>query len=189
MRTTAFLLASCALSFLASACSNEHDDPVESASASPAEIRRPTESRLIERSKERWRLSSAGEWIDVYDLLSPKVKKQMSLYAFLDGKQHHVFNDPSAPRLVGVEGAKAYTEVTVTWTPQHPALMRAEIPEGESLTERFELIETWEWVENDWYLEWPPERPAEFFEQHPDLLKKSGSKDEVAPAGAEGEPK
>lgn len=200
MRPNAPLLALSALSLLALACAPAGGEPTaapapaqqtaqQPAQQPAAEAPRATESRLIERSAERWRLSCAKEWIDVYEFISPAARKQMSIYSFLEGKDNHTFESPSTPHLVAVDGKKAYVEVSVTWTPQHPMLTQVELEPGQTLTERFELIETWEWVKDDWYMEWPPERPSEFFEAHPDLLKKKNATAQAEGAASPGESK
>jgi len=42
---------------------------------------------------------------------------------------------------------------------------------GQTLTQDIEIIETWQWVENDWHFV-RQESESDFFEANPDLLKK-----------------
>ena len=142
----------------------------------------PTLERLMARSQERLDVTCAGEWIEVYDFVHPETREWMSIYQFLEGKDNHAYAEPTEPQVIArEENGKAYLSATVLWTPKHPQLAEVDnVPEGWDPTQRIEWIETWEFSGGDWHLHWPVQHPSDFFQDHPELLKKPEGDDEVA---------
>ena len=177
--------------FVSTACSGGSDvqaggpetaenDPA----AEPAVEVQDTDERLIERSKTRLDVMCSGDWIEVYDFIHPQTKEWMSIYQFLEGKDNHEYAEPTKPQIVAREGDTAYLSVTALWTPKHPMLANVDnVPVDWDPTERIEWIETWQFAGGDWHMQWPQQYPGDFFEEHPELLKKNepaGGDDEVA---------
>ena len=158
---------------LLTACDPDEAQAAQTAAtdATVAQEHEPTQERLMERSIERAQLTCSGEWISVYDFIHPEIKTWMTVYQFLQGKDRHTYAEPTEPRLVGREGDTAYLSATVLWTPRIDVPIH-NVEEDWDPTERIEWIETWEFAEGDWHMRWPPQDPGEFFEEHPDLLKK-----------------
>lgn len=175
--------------FMTAACDGGVDVQAgdnQTAETSAVKVNEPTVERLVERASERLEILCAGEWIEVYDFIHPKTKEWMTIYQFLDGKDNHSYAEPTTPQLVARDGDKAFLSVTTLWTPKHPALANVDnVPEGWDPTERIEWIETWEFADGDWHMHWPQQYPGDFFQEHPELLKKSkpaGGDQEVAQA-------
>jgi hypothetical protein len=142
-----------------------------------------TLERLMKRSTERAETMCAGEWIEVYDFVHPEMKEWMTIYQFLEGKDNHSYAEPTEPQLVAREGDMAYLSMTALWTPHHPMIKQVDnVPEGWDPTERIEWIESWEFIDGDWHMQWPQQYPGDFFEEHAELLKKSEPADET-PSG------
>jgi hypothetical protein len=58
----------------------------------------------------------------------------------------------------------------VLWTPQHAQLKTLKLEPGQSLTEEVPIVETWKWLQNNWYFV-EQEGADKFFEAHPELLR------------------
>jgi hypothetical protein len=155
------------------ACNEDPEEPTVKSPAVQAAAAEKTTEHLLARSEERWTHIAEGNWIEGYDYLSPTIKQWMSIYQFLEGKGNHKYDDPAKPELIAVDPEDdnvAYVQVNVKWTPLHSMIeMVDERPED--LSQRIEMVETWEWAEGDWGMRWPPERVADFYSSHPDLRK------------------
>jgi hypothetical protein len=176
--------------FLVAGCggSDAKQDASDATTATTAAATKqePTRERLLERSRERVGAQCKGDWIAVYNYIHPKAKEWMTIYQFLEGKDMHEYNQPTEPEVIALDGDTAYLSVTALWTPKHPMLKHVDnVPEGWDPTERIEWIETWQFTDGDWYMQWPQEYPADFYEQHPELLKKKPAEEQVAKAPAE----
>jgi hypothetical protein len=139
--------------------------------AAPSE---PDPKLLLTRVRERWNFVTNQDWIQAYDFFSPARKRVERLTGFLGGKEYHEYGEASKPVLVAIEENLGYVELTVDWTPHHPELLTAanldEAPAG--LTQTLHMIETWEWVDGQWYYR-GAERRNEFFDAHPRLARKN----------------
>lgn len=129
----------------------------------------PDIDKLSPRAAARWDTFVAQDWIQAYDFAAPQVKEIQSLARFITGKDNHEYRNPSKPYLVGSEGNEAYLEFSVLWEPHHPEIQVAKNNPGD-LTQELHLIETWTWVDGDWY--WiQTERSKEFLAAHPNIGK------------------
>jgi len=135
-------------------------------SAPPAHS--PTPERVVARSAERWRRVAAAEWVEAYSYLAPSVRKTTDLGTYLRGKATHVYEKPGEPQVLELSGDTAFLRATATWTPRHPLLDKVELEPGQTLTQAIEMIETWSWVDGDWFFV-RADQPAEFFNDRPDL--------------------
>jgi hypothetical protein len=139
-------------------------------------------ARLLERSAARWAHVTRGEWVESYDSLSPTVKGWLSMEEFLQGKRMHRYEDPGRPELIGIDMEHdhvAYVRVNVKWSSSAPAqtiICFDRFPE-EYGQDRIEAVETWEWLDGEWWMRWPMSRPSDFFADHPELLRaRAGSR-------------
>ena len=139
----------------------------------------PTAERAVQRSTERWAKVTKGDLIAAYDFYVPEAKREQSLASFLTRMQVHKYEDARVVEVVGTKDDVAYLRVSTLWTPIIDAAKNVKLQPGESLTQRISMIETWRFVGGDWcYLR--PEEEVDFFQAHPDLLKKK----DAAPADA-----
>lgn len=155
------------------ACNEDAEDPANDAAVAQAPVAEKTTERLLARSEERWSHISKGDWIVGYDYLSPTIKQWMSIYQFLEGKGNHKYEEPAKPEFIAMDPENdnlAYVQVNVKWTPLHSMLEMVD-DRPDDLSQRIEMVETWEWAEGDWGMQWPPERVSDFYSSHPDLLK------------------
>lgn len=130
----------------------------------------PNLDTVSQRSIARWESVVAGDWIQAYDFNDPRGKAVESIGNFLQGKEHHEFRNPSEPKLIGSEGDLAYTELAVLWEPHHPIIQTVR-DKPEDMTQELHMVETWRWVEGDWYFVMN-QRQGEFHEAHPEIREK-----------------
>lgn len=130
----------------------------------------PDPARAAERSATRWDHKVAADWIQVYDFVLPELRRGQSLGRFLTDKEHHHYEKPSKPRLLGTRDRLAFVEVTALWTPTHPMVLSANnLNSLEELRQELTIVETWAFARGEWY--WTrEERQNEFFEANPDIL-------------------
>lgn len=176
--TTSLLLA---LALPLSACGpnvGAQDAPAEGGSeatveeSAPEAPSTPDPSTVLARAAARWDAVVAGEWIQAYDYLPPEVRKVETLPRYLANKEHHEYRNPSKPFLLLQEDDKAYVEVNVVWETHHPQVVIAQNNPGD-LAQTLHMIETWQWVDGDWY--WSAvDRQKDFFKNNPELAKKIG---------------
>jgi hypothetical protein len=131
-----------------------------------------TPERLVERSKARWKLVADKNWIEAYDFSAPEVKKMVSLAQYLPGKSNHEYANPVVGEVVKIEKDQGYVRASSMWTPHHPDLARVKLEPGQSLTEQVDVIESWHFVDGDWWYV-RAQNEEEFFHAHPELLRKS----------------
>ncbi len=141
----------------------------------------PIPKRVLERSAERWRLiveAAAKEerWVEIYGFLTPAVRKEYPITAYLPSKAKFDYDQPTKPKLLKLEGDRAYVAVNATWLAYtNPDVRAAE--GGANLIKPFQSIEEWEWVEGEWYLH-QPHRASDFHKEHPDFFaRKDDSSD------------
>lgn len=176
MNTTTFISAVTVLALCAVTPSCNRTDAQDSNDAAQAPAvtapAQPDAKRLLARSEERWNYVTNADWIQAYDFLSPERQRIQKLATFLGGKEHHEYGKASKPALIAIEGNQGYLEVSVDWTPHHPELAAAEnLPEGpDSMKETLAMVETWEWLDGEWYFH-DAGRRNEFFAAHPKLAK------------------
>ncbi len=171
-----FGLASALALTLASCGDAKNTDPstqgagTTTASLDAAAAEKPDPARALERSAARWDHKVAGDWIQVYDFVLPELRRGQSLGRFLTDKEHHHYEKPSKPRLLGVRDRLAFVEVTALWTPTHPMVVSANnLNSLEELRQELTVVETWAAARGEWY--WTrEERPNDFFEANPDII-------------------
>ncbi len=141
------------------------ETPVAEAPAPKA----PDVKDALARAEKRWEMIQAEDWIQAYDFLAPARRRQEKLGGYLAGKSDHEYRNPSKPHLLGMEGEQAFLEVSVLWTPHHDILKTADNA-PEDFTEQLEMIETWQWIDQEWY--WVAvTRQNEFLDEHPQFKK------------------
>jgi len=172
-------LAGVLLLALPSCDSRSVDAGAKPAAAAAPTTPAPTAARVAARSADRWQHIAKKEWIEAYDFLTPDQKASVSLANYLQGKQYHEYANPRVGEVLKIQKDAAYVRVSALWTPHHPQLAKVKLEPGQSLTEEIDMIETWRFVGGDWYY-LRAQNEEEFFQQHADLLKKSGD----AQAGA-----
>ena len=128
----------------------------------------PDTSELMARVNARWDVITHDDWIQAYDYLTPDLKDLQKLSQFLSGKEDHQYRNPGKPRLVGVDGALAFVDIEVVWTPLHAQIYQAQNVPPEGLTQVLRTIETWVWVDGEWYWQ-ATDRREDFYKAHEDL--------------------
>ena len=136
----------------------------------------PTEARLSERVADMWKKKARKEWVETYDFLAPEMRKALPIGMYLQNKESHEYTNPVVHEVMRIDDKIGYVRLSVTWTPHHPQLSKVKLEPGQTLTQDLEIIETWMWVDGDWYQARVPQSPEEFFEEHPDFLKASEPK-------------
>lgn len=144
----------------------------------------PTQERLLARANERWARIAKGDWIQAYDYLSPDQKQSTSLPQYLQNKQNHKYENPRVSEVVASDAKDAVLKITSLWTPQHEKFKQVKLEPGQSLTREIELIESWRWAENDWVFV-RAQRPEDFYQAHPELLRSEPAKEPVKTVGTE----
>lgn len=173
--TPAFALAlALSATLLTPACDRQtaHAQPIAAATtaAPAAPVVQPTNERIIERSTERWSKIGKGDWIAAYDYLSPEQKKANAIGTYLQNKAHHKYENAQVLNVLQNDGKTGILRVTCMWTPVHELIKTVKLEPGQSLTQEVEMYETWRWAEGDWtYMR--AQRPDDFFQEHPELLK------------------
>lgn len=123
----------------------------------------------LARAAKRWEMIAAEDWIQAYDFMAPTRRKQEKISQYLSNKEDHEYRNPSKPHLIGTDGDFAYIEFSVVWTPHHAILNMVDIG-PENYTQTLDMIETWQWVEGEWY--WiRVDRQNEFLAAHPQFKK------------------
>ena len=150
----------------------------------------PTAERVVQRSTERWSKITKDDLIAAYDYYVPEAKREQSVANFLTRMQVHKYEDARVLEVVGLKDDLAYLRVSTLWTPIIDAAKHVKLEPGESLTQRISMIETWRFVGGDWYF-LRPEDESDFFQAHPDLLKKkdAASADSTPKATPDSAPK
>ncbi len=166
----------------------ESAKPAAAVQAPTAPKHEPTEARLLERVRERWARAEAGDWVAAFEYQGAEVRKELGLAQYLAKAQHHTYNNVRVLEVLALQGDVGYVRVGGLWTPTHPQLKRVKLEPGQTLTQDIEIIETWRFADGDWFL-MRPDRPEEFFEEHPELLRKgagaAGGDGAVPPAPAD----
>ena len=144
--------------------------------AAPAVKLEPADpAHALVRAAARWDHKVVGDWIQVYDYVLPELRRGIPLGQFLTGKEHHVYENPTKPFLLGTKGNLAYVEVTTLWSTLHPIVLGANnLDSPESLRHELAVVETWQHSNGEWY--WiKEERQGEFFEANPDFLARGAT--------------
>ena len=185
--TRLFLIG--ALAAGAAACSETGAAPPVGAkadakpSAAVANAPAPTAERLTERVHAMWAKKTAAQWVEVYDMIAPQMRKRMPISQFLSGKEYHTYANPVLHEVIQLDPDGSWVRVSAIWTPRHPQIQKALQP-GESVTQEVESVETWLWTDGDWYYV-ESASIDDFVEKHPDVLKKQPAASPAAPgAGA-----
>ena len=130
----------------------------------------PDRERLLERSREYWQHKQAGDWIQVFDFLSPQSKQVMPLGKFLVGKENHVYKGASDPLILKIKEGRGYVEIHVEWTPTHPILATVDNASG-SMAQILDEVDEWQWSDGEWWLS-KQHRMSELRKTHPQLWAK-----------------
>jgi len=138
----------------------------------PAVAKTPTDEGLLARARTRWAAIDKEDWIEAYNFISPDVRKVNPISKYLQGKENHRYDNPVVESVFSKDEAKgvAYVRSRVLWTPQHPQLKTLKLDPGQTLTEEVPIVESWKWIQNDWYFV-EQEGADKFFEAHPELLR------------------
>jgi len=150
------------------------------AQVAPAASKEASAERLLERCAERWGHVSQGNWIEAYEFFAPAERKTSSLQQFLKGKDHHRYEKPEQPQLLKLNGDTGKVLVASMWTPTHPALHKVDLGQ-DSMTQRLEVVETWRWMEGDWYY-LSAESAQEFFLANPGMTRPASDAPSAPPA-------
>ena len=179
------LLAACAWPLAAVSCNDasnsvQAQDNTKAAATSEGESSEPVPERVLERSKERWDLIvKAGEdstrWVEIYEYLTPTVRKQYPLTSYLPTKEQFAYDQPTEPKILKLAGDKAYLSVRATWLAYKHAQVR-QADGGKDLVKPFQSIEEWHWIDGDWYLQ-QPHRESDFHRENPDFFKRDTSEE------------
>lgn len=139
-------------------------------------------AHLVERSRARMELvveaqHDSSKWIEVYAYETPELKRNVPLSSYLQGKDQFHYDQPSPPQVLLIEenesGAyshTAYVEVNYLWLAYKHWKIGQEDP---NKTELLEALEIWHFSDGEWFFQSPPERRGEYFEKHPNLLRKA----------------
>jgi len=143
------------------------------------------EARVLERSRERLQLMRERRWESVYEYFHPEVRRSLTLEEFLREKQAHSYGEAVVTVHAGSPHF-AYAKVAVEWAPSW-SIRRVVVSFGQDRSgrstrrttdprvvngdrwERIEFVETWDLYLGQWYLDWPPLRPALWRERHPEV--------------------
>ncbi len=140
-----------------------------------SETSTPVPARVLERSAERWKLiveaaKTKERWVEVYPFLTPAQREEYPITMYLPSKTKFHYADPTEPKLLKVDGDKAYVAVRASWLAYlNPDVKRVE--GGENLVKPIQSIEEWHWVEGDWYLH-RPHRESEFNRDNPGFFSR-----------------
>ncbi len=141
---------------------------------------RPDAARLVERVARRWDLicrasNDSKLWIEAYDFEAPAAREAVSLANFIANKGNFHYDQPGEPRVLFIEDGTAYVNTTVLWlSGKHPALQAGNVLGADPNSVEFlDMVETWKWVDDDWYFLGPPARKNEFFDENPDFLARA----------------
>jgi len=159
-------VALCLLMTGLAACSGERAEPPRAAGGESESVEAQGE-RLLERARELWEYKQRGDWIQVYAFLAPEYRRQTPLAEYIAGKEHHIYEDASAPLIIKFVRDRAFLEVRVQWTPTHPILATADNAEG-PLTRTLELVDEWIWAEGEWWMA-QQHRLSDVRKSHPEL--------------------
>lgn len=132
----------------------------------------PDRGRLLQRSAELWQHKQAGDWIQVYDFLTPQNKRGTPLFKFLSGKENHVYENASHGRVLEIDEDRGFVEVQVEWTPTHPILATVDNADG-PMTQIIDEVDEWRWSEGEWCLS-KQHRTSELRKTHPHLWAQDG---------------
>lgn len=165
----AFALALGALT-LAPGC-DQRPAVVQTVSAAPAApVLQPTNERVAARALARWENIAKADWIAAYEYLSPEQKKATPIGMYLQNKSHHKYENPTVQNVLQNDGKNAIIRITCLWTPVHELIKTVKLEPGQTLTQEVEMYESWRWADGDWtYMR--AQRPEDFFQEHPELLK------------------
>lgn len=141
----------------------------------------PTAVGVLTRVRDRWDLiCRASEdsklWIEVYDFEAPATREAVSLVSFLSNKQDFHYDQPSEPKLLLLEDDLAYVNLSVVWlSGLHPKIgdVQGVIGADRNRVDFLDIVETWKFVDGEWYMAAPPERRDEFLEANPDVLRRA----------------
>jgi hypothetical protein len=139
--------------------------------AAQAATAEPTRERLEARVGERLKSVEARDLAAVHNYFSPAMKKQRTLGQFAQQMENHKYESCRMVEILATNQDMGYVRTGALWTPTHPQVQRVKLEPGQTLTQDIEIIETWQWVENDWHFV-RQESESDFFEANPDLLKK-----------------
>jgi hypothetical protein len=161
-------------------------DAPKPVAASTAPAASPTPERLTERVRAMWERKVAADWVEVYDFLSPQARKLTPISRYLQGKEYHTYANPRVHEVLHLDKDKAHVRVSMLWTPTHPQIQQVHLDPGQTLdvTQDVETIETWRWTDGEWYFV-EAASVDDFFEEHPEFLKKDEAKPAKTAAGAE----
>ncbi len=171
-------LAALALALGVTACSPNSDSNNVHAQETATVVAQPTVEGVLRRCAERWtKIVAAGEddsvWIEIYDYETPARKATLSLPAFLSNKGDFVYKEATKPKLLLMEGEMAYLDTSAQWLAgRHPMIGSADIGGDTEMVEPMDMIETWQWINNEWHFVKPQDR-NEFFRENPDFLARA----------------
>lgn len=137
----------------------------------------PTAEAAALRCAERWdKIIAAGDdpalWIEVYDYETPARKQSLTLPEFQENKSGYVYDQPTKPKVLLLEEGRAWIDMSVQWLAGlHPAVRIADNKEG-TMIEPMDMIEEWQWVNDDWHFV-GPKLKGEFFRENPDFLERA----------------
>ncbi|MBL8858285.1 MAG: hypothetical protein JNL28_07280 [Planctomycetes bacterium] len=179
MHTAALSLLLAATLCVGSACDPKEEAPPPAPVVPAAPVHAPTAERLMVRAQERWDKGVKSDWVATYTFSAPEVKREQPLATYLAGMSIHKYENMRPVEVLSVSADKAYVRTAGLWTPIAPQVQRVKLEPGQSLTQDIEMIETWRWVDGDWYFV-RPQRDTDFYAEHPDLLKATPPAEEVS---------
>jgi hypothetical protein len=149
------------LAALSAAC---RDEPT--GVAPPTQQALSAEERVLNRSRSWVHDMCNGLWskVSTYHYPRPKVRS---------GPSPH--SEPAEPQLIYLDEDIAHVRGSAVWKLLlSPSEGCGSLPPLDSELfqlsgSRVEWIETWDYVDGDWYMRLPAQRPSEFFEAHPEL--------------------
>jgi hypothetical protein len=125
---------------------------------------------------------SERSWESVYEFFHPEVRRALALDEFIASKEAHSYGEGDVTVRAGAP-YHAFAQVAVQWAPSWSMRMvpirSGKGPSGRSTRsleprtfngntwELIEFVETWDLYLGQWYLDWPPLRPALWQERHP----------------------
>ena len=170
-------LSALALVLSVTGCSNDMHAGERATTSKEASQAQPTAEGVARRCAERWdKIVAAGKepslWVEVYDYETPLRKRSLSLPEFLGNKADYIYDQPTKPKVLLIEDDRAWVDMSVQWLAgEHPAVRVANNLPGEMI-EPMDMIEEWQWVNDEWHFVGPTLK-NEFFRENPDFLERA----------------
>jgi len=170
-------LATLALAIGITACDENTSSGTVHGHASAAVAAKPTTAGLIRRCEERWaKIISTREepsvWIEIYEYETPVHKMSLSLPEFLSKKTDFIYTSPTKPKLLLMEDDLAYLDISVQWLAGLHPLVGTARDVSKEMVKPMDMIEEWQWINDEWYFVKPHTR-NEFFRENPDFLARA----------------